>query len=118
MTPGLEKIKQVFEQKYATFGITLEIENLRLGEVGEIDEDNGFFITYKYDIEDGEEYLDLFVSHRMTNDTLRRIYGDGREELLGCVMEFYVAKNEESKQAYYAHNRQFYDLVKSKGLSQ
>ncbi len=44
----------------------------------------------------------------MTNDTLRRIYADGREELVDARQEFYSANDLSSKQAYYEHNRRFY----------
>jgi hypothetical protein len=52
----------------------------------------------------------------MTNDTLNRIYADGRQELVGYCQEFFLANDEQAERAYYEHNRRFYEEVKRRGL--
>jgi hypothetical protein len=77
---------------------------------------NGWTINYQYGESEGTPYLECFASHRMTNDTLNRIYPDGREELVGYCQEFYLADSEQAEREYYQQNRQFYEDVRSKGL--
>lgn len=114
MSNARAQIKELFDQKYAALGISLPDENRR-DQRGVID-DGTVLLTYIFGSEQGEEYLEYFFSHRMTNDTLRRMYADGREELLGYCLEFYLHNDEQAKQAYYEHNRQFYEHVKRRGL--
>lgn len=116
MDTSIDTIKEIFDASYARLGASLPIENLRQRKAGSIDDDSGFMINYRFGQENGVEYLEFFVSHRMTNDTLRRIYADGREEIIGYCREFYLDNNEQDKEAYYEHNRKFYALVREKGL--
>jgi len=115
MPTSLKTIKRVFDQKYAAWGITLPIESLKAQSRGSIAH-NGWTINYQFGTEQGASYLEYFASHRMTNDTLNRIYADGRAEVLGYCQEFYLAGNPKAEQDYTAHNREFYETVKSKGL--
>lgn len=112
---SLRTIKQIFDNYYLTWDIVLPAENLSERRRGSIVK-NGWTINYLYGVAEGIEYLEYFASHRMTNDTLNRIYADGREELIGYCQEFYVAGNEQAKQEYLQHNHEFYEEVKRKGL--
>jgi hypothetical protein len=111
----MELIKQIFEKRFAAWGIVLPAESLRERSSGSIHKD-GWTINYHFGMEEGESFLEYFATHRMTNDTLNRIYADGREELVDECQEFYEAGNAQAKQAYYENNRKFYELVKKKGL--
>lgn len=73
-------------------------------------------MNYRYLREAGEERLYYFASHRMTNDSLVRIYPDGRSETVDACQEFYVTGDEEAKRSYFATNRGFYDRVRELGL--
>jgi hypothetical protein len=115
MSSSLKKIKQVFDKKYAAWGIALPDESLKDQARGSVSY-NGWTINYQFGTEHGQRYLEYFASHRMTNDTLNRIYADGREEVLGYCQEFYLAGNPKAEQDSIAHNRGFYEIVKSKGL--
>jgi hypothetical protein len=108
-------IKRIFDRRFAAWDIVLPAESLTELRRGSIVR-NGWTINYQYGNSEGICYLEYFASHRMTNDTLNRIYADGREELLGYCQEFYAADNDQAQQEYYQHNRQFYEEVKRRGL--
>jgi len=111
----LQTIKRTSDRRYKTWDIVLPAESLTELRGGSI-VSNGWTINYQYGSSEGIIYLDYFASHRMTNDTLNRIYADGREELLGYCQEFFEADNEQAEREYSQHNRQFYEEVKRKGL--
>ncbi len=115
MPSSLKKIKPVFDKKYAAWGIVLPEASLKDQARGSISY-NGWTINYQFGMEGGQRYLEYFASHRMTNDTLNRICADGREEVLGYCQEFYLAGNPKAEQDSIAHNHEFYETVKSKGL--
>lgn len=112
---SLDKIKNIFDAQFSAWKIVLPATSLTRLLRGSIVK-NGWTINFQYGRVDGVEYLEYFASHRMTNDTLHRIYADGREEQLGHAQEFYPVGDEKAEQAYYEHNRKFYALVKNKGL--
>src|SRR5687767_7276645 len=115
MTNPLKTIKQTFDLKYAAWELVLPEASLRDRSAGSINK-NGWLIKYQYGSQHGQDYLEYFATHRMTNDTLNRIHADGREEILGYCQEFYEANNKQAEQAYSEHNRKFYEEVKRKGL--
>jgi hypothetical protein len=112
---SLDTIKQTFDRKYAAWSLVLPEASLSARSPGSINK-NGWTVNYRYGSEGGQDHLEYFASHRMTNDTLNRIYDDGREEVLGYCQEFHLADNEQAEQAYYEHNRKFYEDVKKRGL--
>ncbi len=112
---GLETIRQIFDRRFAQWGITLPAEHPDKNQRGAIAQ-NGWTIHYRFGAAEGLDYLEFFASHRMTNDTLNRIHADGREELLGFCQEFHAAGSTEAERAYYEHNRKFYEDVKRRGL--
>ena len=109
------KIKECFDEKFQNWQIALPSEDLQQRTRGSIQK-NGWTINYLFGQEDGKEYLEYFASHRMTNDTLNRIYEDGSEALLGYCQEFYLAGNQSAEQEYLEHNRKFYQEAEDKGL--
>lgn len=112
---SLETVKQIFDKQYAFWEITLPNESLNERRRGSIIK-NGWTINYQYGTAQGTDYLEYFASHRMTNDTLNRIYADGNEELLGYCQVFYEADDERAERDYFEHNRKFYEEVKHTGL--
>jgi hypothetical protein len=109
------KIKELFDSQYKIWGISLPENDLMQRKKGSILK-NGWMIKYRFGWDQGTEYLEFFASHRMTNDTLNRIYEDGDNELVGCAREFYLADDEKEKRDFIEHNRRFYDEVKQRGL--
>ena len=108
-------IKQRFDEKYRQWQIEIPPDDLTSRQSGVLQQD-GWTIRYTFGREGERAYMDYFASHRMTNDTLNRIYSDGTCELLGYCMEFYLANDPQAKREYLRHNRAFYALVKALGL--
>jgi hypothetical protein len=48
---------------------------------------NGWDVRYRFAREGGALVLDVFASHRLTNDRLYRVWADGRVELVGSSSE-------------------------------
>ena len=111
----MHPIKVIFEQRFANWEITLPERDLEQSLPGSIRK-GGWTINYRFDTSEGEEYIEYYASHRMTNDTLNRIYADGKYEMVDSCQEFLLANNPEAEQAYIDHNRQFYTKVKALGL--
>jgi hypothetical protein len=111
----LEAIKRIFDRRFSAWDITLPAEDLAALRRGSIRQ-NGWAINYQFGQAEGASYLEYFASHRMTNDSLNRIYADGREELVDYCQEFFLADSEQAEQAYYQHNRRFYEEVKRRGF--
>lgn len=109
------KVKEVFDERFRKWGIRLPDEDLQQRRRGKIQKD-GWNINYHFGSEDGEEYIEYFASHRMTNDTLNRIYEDGTTKLVGYCQEFYLADNPQAEEEYQEHNRNFYSRVEELGL--
>jgi len=114
-SPPLTTIQGIFDQQFAPWDITLPAESMVTLQPGSITS-RGWTINYLFGKADGLPYLEYFASHRMTNDTLNRIYADGRRELIGYCQELFPADDPQTEAAYYQHNRQFYEEVKRKGL--
>ena len=73
-----ETVQQVFDQRLAAWEIALPADS-RNERRRESIVKNGWTINYQSGAAHGIEYREYFASHRMTNDTLNRIYADGRE---------------------------------------
>lgn len=108
-------IKQRFDEKFRPWQIELPADDLAARRRGSI-QSHGWTIRYHFGSEQGRDYLEYFASHRMTNDTLNRIYEDGEEALVGFSQEFYEADNPEAEHACREHNRAFYRRVRELGL--
>ena len=108
-------IKQCFDEKFRAWQIQFPLKDLTTRQSGAIYQD-GWTIRYTFGREGERAYMDYFASHRMTNDTLNRIYSDGTFEQRGFCLEFYLANDAQAKREYLRHNRAFYALVKALGL--
>jgi hypothetical protein len=111
----MELIKQTFDKQFAYWELVFPEESLKNRSPGSLLK-GGWSIKYHFGNEDGEEFLEYLAMNRMTNDTLYRIYADGRKVIVDEAQEFYEVGNEQAKQAYYDNNKKFYDLVKERGL--
>jgi hypothetical protein len=109
-------IKQIFDRRYAYWEIALPVTDSPEPERGSLI-GRGLSINYQFGIgEDGVLYLEYFVGDRITNDSLNRIYADGREELIDENQVGYLADDEQARQAYFQNNQTFYEEVKRRGL--
>jgi hypothetical protein len=108
-------VKQKFDEIYRKWDLTLSLEDIEQGRSGSIHK-NGWTINYRFGKENNTAYIEYFASHRMTNDTLNRIYADGRSECIDYCQEFYRAEDENAEKEYFEHNKNFYARVKGLGL--
>ena len=108
-------IKQTFDGQFLKWGITLPLEDIELHRNGSIHK-NGWTINYRFVVENDIEYMEYFASHRMTNDTINRIFADGRIECIDFCLEFFPAGDESAENELLEHNRNFYASVRRKGL--
>ena len=111
----MDRIKQLFDEEFGAWGIVLPEADLRERRGGSV-AGRGWSINYRFGVEGGVEYLEYFAAHRMTNDTLNRIYENGVKEVVGYCQVFYAADDPQAERDYTEHNRKFYDEVKSRGL--
>jgi hypothetical protein len=80
--PELTRIKATFDATYAPVGgMTLPLEALLSRSDGEIVE-QGWVILYQFGREDSSDYLDVYDTHRMTDDSHWRIHATGVTEAL------------------------------------
>jgi hypothetical protein len=114
-TNPLEVIKRAFDRRFAAWDIELP-PGLTIDQPPASIFKNGWIINYQLITEAGDEVLEFFASHRMTIDTLNRIYADGRVELVDSCQQFYLADDPNAKREYLDHNRAFYETVKRRGL--
>ena len=93
----MDKIEKAFADYFRNWDICLPPGASTLKQPGQIRK-AGWFISYVF----GDNYLDFFANHRMTNPRHERIHADGRIECLDTYWEFRVAGEEEE---FYVHNR-------------
>jgi len=80
----------------------------------------GWHIRYIF----GEDYLDYYAEHRMTNPRHVRIHSDGRCESLEAPSDMHVvprdadeAASRQAQEDFYAYNRRVYSDLRAKGLA-
>jgi len=112
---NMQDVKNVFNARFHKWGIHLPEEDLHQRKRGRIQK-NGWRINYHFNSSDGKEYIEYFSSHRMTNDTLTRIYEDGEIEIVGYCQVFCQADDPQDEKEYLEHNRNFYNRVDELGL--
>ena len=110
----MHQIKSTFDKRFQRWGITLPdiVDQHQTGTI----QQEGWTINYHFVEADEQLYFEYYATHRMTNDTLNRIYSDGRHEIVASCQEFSLADDPEAEEAYIQHNRKFYAKVKSLGL--
>jgi hypothetical protein len=114
-------IADIFAKSFAHWEIILPEDDIRTRHSGYI-QYAGWLIQYCFGIDEtGVEYLDYYAAHRMTDDSHRRIYGDGREESLPSLSSMFLVsddpvKAKRLKGEYEEHNRKVVELLKEKGF--
>jgi hypothetical protein len=73
-----EAIRAAFDA-YFVPGYRLSLPAECLGRDAGGYQENGWDVQYRF----GEDFLEMFATHRMTNDRLYRVYADGRVEMVG-----------------------------------
>lgn len=120
-TAGLDQIESAFNRDFNHWDICLPPEAIASRQAGRIVE-SGWTIWYTFGSDEGDEYLDYYASHRMTNDRHVRLCADGRVEGLEAVIDMHVVPEdpEEAAQAqadFYARNRAVRRMLDAKGFT-
>ena len=114
----MDNIDRIFAESFASWNIQLPLDATTLRRPGRINK-AGWSISYVF----GEDYLDYYAEHRMTNPRHVRIYADGRVEGLEAPRDGYVipgdadeATERQAREDYYAYNRRVHAELRAKGL--
>ena len=114
----MNKIETAFAKTFSTWNIQLPPDATDRKQPGKIMQ-SGWIIRYVF----GEDYLDYYAVHRMTNPRHERIHPDGRSEPLEAPREMYIvpggadeAARQKAKEDYYAYNRRVHAELKAKSL--
>ena len=115
----MNSIETAFAEYFGAWDIRLPPDALASKQPGKIFQ-AGWRINYVF----GEDHLDFFAEHRMTNPRHVRVYADGRCEPLEAPREWCVipadadeAAERQAREEYYAHNRRVHAELKAKGLA-
>ena len=115
----MNNIEDAFADIFATWDIRLPPDAVTLRQPGKISQ-RGWAIRYVF----GEDHLDYYADHRMTNPRHVRIHSDGRIEHLEAPREMYSIAGDadertrlQAKENFYAYNRRVYAKLRAKGLA-
>ena len=115
----MNRIEAAFTDIFATWDIRLPPVAVTLRQPGKINK-RGWAIRYVF----GEDHLDFYADHRMTNPRHVRIHSDGQIKHLEAPREMYsIPRNADertrlqAKEDFYAYNRGVYAKLEAKGLA-
>ena len=115
----MDSIEAAFAETFEPWDIQLPSGATASKLPGKIMHD-GWHIRYIF----GEDYLDYYAEHRMTNPSHVRIHSDGRCESLEAPRDMYVvprdadeAASQQAKEDFHAYNRKVYSELRAKGLA-
>ena len=115
----MNDIEIAFAETFENWNIKLPPEATALRQPGEIKQ-RGWVIRYVF----GEDCLDYYAEHRMTDPRHVRIHPDGRSESLEAPRDMYAypgnadeATRQKAKDEYHAYNRRVYAELRAKGLA-
>jgi hypothetical protein len=122
MSVAGERVAEAFNGQFGQFGITIDARDVVIGERRTIGT-QGWRITYRVDPDDaGSPILELYATHRMTNDRHLLISADGHVDDLEAIQEMYafdakIAGSEDAAKAeYYRHNQEVASYLRERGL--
>ena len=114
----MNNISTAFAKMFEPWDIHLPTDATTLKQPGKIRQ-RGWFISYVF----GEDYLDYYAEHRMTNPRHVRIHSDGQCESLEAPRDMYAvsgdadeSERQRAEENFYAHNRRVYCELRAKGL--
>ena len=115
-----ERIAAAFARGYRTWAITLPPDDVAARRRGVIRQ-AGWTIQYVWGHDADGEYLDIYASHRMTNDDHYRLRADGSTEGLPSLMQIRAGSEDPEEDArldaeLMARNRHVADVMKRKGF--
>ena len=111
----MDKIEEKFANIFRNWNIQLPTNATVEKKRGKIRQ-NGWSISYVF----GNDCMDYYAEHRMTNPRHVRIYVDGKVEELPSPLEMYSyseeSDKERAKQEFFRNNREIYAELERKGL--
>ncbi|MCY3801057.1 MAG: hypothetical protein OXG46_05730 [Chloroflexi bacterium] len=114
----MNDIEATFAEYFSNWDIRLPTDATADRQPGKIWK-SGWSIRYVF----GEDYLDFYAVHRMTNPRHHRIHSDGRLEWLEAPRDMYgypgdadESTKQQAKEEFYAYNRRVYAELEAKGL--
>ncbi len=83
----------------------------------------GWLIQFRFDSDDGGEYLDYYAAHRMTDDSHVRLHADGREETLPAIETMFLTSEDPAEarrlaEANEERNRAVLQSLEAKGFGE
>ena len=115
----MDSIAAAFAETFEPWDIRLPSDATASKTPGKITH-AGWHVRYVF----GEDYLDYYAEHRMTNPRHVRIHSDGRGESLEAPRDMYVvprdadeAASRQAKEEFHAYNRRVYSQLRDKGLA-
>ena len=118
----VSKIARTFSDRFKRWDISLPPEALERREGGHIYE-RGWHIGYQWGERNGEEYLDVISQHRMTSDSVERIWASGCVEALEAVSTMLFVppgatpeEERELKSQFYERNARIAADLRERGL--
>ena len=114
----MNDIETAFAKTFSTWNIQLPPDATNRKQPGKIMQ-SGWNIRYVF----GEDYLDYYAVHRMTNPRHVRIHADGRRESLDAPRDMFAvsgdadeAARQKAKEDSHAYNRRVSAELRAKGL--
>lgn len=119
---GAEEIEAEFARRFATWGIRLPPAAVAARENGRM-QASGWSIGFAWGDVDGEEFLDYFADHSMTDPSCTRIWVSGRVEDLPAPSANMLipagasdAEIAELERQHFAQNTASYEALREQGL--
>jgi len=106
---------ETFQHRFRHWEISLPESDVERRAPGLIRKE-GWTITYHFGSEAGREYVEFFACHRMTDDTLNRIYDDGSSEIVDVCQKVVDLSDPDWEEKLSAQNHAFYARVRELGL--
>ena len=111
----MDNIERIFGDTFEHWDIQLPANATVDKKRGKIHQ-SGWSISYVF----GEDYMDYYAEHRMTDPRHVRIYTDGKVETLPAPREVYAYSDERDKdgarEEFFRYNRAVYAELERKGL--
>jgi hypothetical protein len=116
----MSAIETEFNKRFQHWDIQLpreDVEQRRRGYIAKA----GWAIWYLFGSDERGEYLDYYSSHRLTDDTHKRIYADGTTEELPSIASFRIVSHDPVEDAkleaeYFARNQEVARMLEEKGF--
>lgn len=109
------KLARAFRHRFRHWGISLPRQDIAQRAPGRIQKE-GWTISYHFGFDAGREYVEFFACHRMTDDTLNRIYDDGTHEIVGVCQKVVDLSDPNWEEKLNEQNHAFYARVRELGL--